>query len=185
MTIVTIVSKWRHLEEALSGSADLHNFTFQTVEAPPQNSPDLVILDDEYKAVKTNNIIMLGNSHQADLKKPFKLSVLIKLINSKLQRKVITLGQLDFDPVKRSLRKKDAEVIITNKEAELLHFLATHQDKEFSAKVLLHKIWGYSDAIKTNTLDTHLYGLRKSLEAVGVKNLIQQKNGKYKICLHI
>ena len=182
MTAITIVSKWRYLEEALSGSEELVGFTFHTVEILPPQSTNLVILDEENKITATN-VICIGNFAQADLKKPLRLSDLIKLINSKLQRKVIMLAQLEFDPIKKSLKNQDIEVLITKKETELLQFLALHKDEEFSAKDLLQKVWGYGDDIKTNTLDTHLYGLRKSLEAVGVKNLIRQKTGKYKICL--
>ena len=182
MTAITIVSKWRYLEEALSVSEELVGFTFHTVEKLPPQTANLVILDEEHKGTATN-VISIGNFAHADLKKPLRLSDLIKLINSKLQRKVIMLAQLEFDPIKKSLKNQDIKVLITKKEAELLKFLALHEDEEFSAKDLLHQVWGYGEDIKTNTLDTHLYGLRKSLEAVGVENLIRQKNGKYKISL--
>lgn len=180
--IITIVSKWHYLEEALSGSEELAGFSFHTVNKLSLPCANLVILDEEHESAATN-VIRIGNFAHADLQKPVRLSELIKLINSKLQRKVIMLAQLEFDPIKKSLKKDDSEVLITKKEAELLEFLAIHKDEEFSAKDLLHQVWGYGNGIKTNTLDTHLYGLRKSLEAVGIKNFIRQKSGKYKICL--
>jgi hypothetical protein len=180
MTTIIVVSKWPYIEEALTSVAELKGFAIETVENLPLLFPGLVILDLQHQLFYTN-VIRIGNFENADLKKPFKLSELLKLINSKLQRKVIILGDLQFDPIKKSVKNNDLEILITNKEAELLHFLLLNKNDAFSAKDLLQKIWGYDKDIKTNTLDTHLYGLRKSLEVIGIKSLIKHVGGKYKI----
>lgn len=183
MPTITIVSKWNYLEEALSGAEELNGFTIETVAKIPDFHSGLIILDEK-PGVNLTNTIAIGDVEHADLNKPFKLNDLIRLINSKLQRKVIRLKEFEFDPIKKSLKNNDIEVLITKKEAELLHFLIMNQDQAFQACELLYQVWGYGDDIKTNTLDTHLYGLRKSLEAIGIKNLIKQQGGKYHIVLN-
>ena len=51
-----------------------------------------------------------------------------------------------------------------------------------SKKLLLNKVWKYSEEIDTHTLETHLYSLRKKIEEkLGTKNLIihEEKKGYF------
>ena len=52
----------------------------------------------------------------------------------------------------------------TRREQELLEFLEQNPGRCFSRAVLLRRIWGYSDAARTRTVDVHVSRLRKKLE---------------------
>ena len=52
---------------------------------------------------------------------------------------------------------------LTCKEYELLRLLAENAGELVPREVLLMRVWGYSSAIRTRTLDVHIRKLRKRL----------------------
>lgn len=56
---------------------------------------------------------------------------------------------------------------LTRKEWMLLATLAANRGEIISRKELLSQIWGYSDQIKTRTLDVHIRRLRRKLGDFG------------------
>jgi DNA-binding response OmpR family regulator len=52
---------------------------------------------------------------------------------------------------------------LTCKEYELLRLLVENAGKLVPREVLLMRVWGYSSAIRTRTLDVHIRKLRKRL----------------------
>ncbi|MEZ5354346.1 MAG: helix-turn-helix domain-containing protein [Bryobacteraceae bacterium] len=61
----------------------------------------------------------------------------------------------------------DAAGNIPRKQLELLEKLQSHPGRCFSKKVLLAEIWGYSEGVRTRTVDVHVSRLRKRLRAEG------------------
>jgi two-component system response regulator ResD len=59
-----------------------------------------------------------------------------------------------------------AEVSLTPKEYELLHYLATSPDKVFSREQLLKDVWHYDFFGDLRTVDTHIKRLREKLNKV-------------------
>jgi DNA-binding response OmpR family regulator len=74
------------------------------------------------------------------------------------------LGGWLFVPADRALYRNGTDDIarLTNKEAELLEALAAAR-APMDRDALLNKVWGYSAAIDTHTLETHLTNLRRKL----------------------
>ena len=69
--------------------------------------------------------------------------------------------QLDFQRKAASL---DLERMrLTRKEYELLALLVQNASEIVPRDVLLMRIWGYNDQIRTRTLDVHIRRLRKKL----------------------
>jgi DNA-binding response OmpR family regulator len=58
-------------------------------------------------------------------------------------------------------------VKLTRKEYELLALLAKNAGEIIPREVLLLRIWGYGEGIRTRTLDVHIRRLRKKLGAYG------------------
>lgn len=59
-----------------------------------------------------------------------------------------------------------AEVSLTPKEYELLHYLAVSPDKVFSREILLKDVWNYEFFGDLRTVDTHVKRLREKLNKV-------------------
>ncbi|MFD3155896.1 response regulator transcription factor [Haloimpatiens sp. FM7330] len=64
----------------------------------------------------------------------------------------------------RKVLKDDVEIDFTNKEFELLTFLAENKKRIFSRSELLDKVWGFEYAGDTRTVDIHVQRIRKKLD---------------------
>lgn len=65
---------------------------------------------------------------------------------------------------KREVIKQNSRVELTNKEYDLLQFLAENKGRVFSRSELLDKVWGFEFAGDTRTIDIHVQRLRKKLD---------------------
>src|SRR5690606_35379916 len=66
------------------------------------------------------------------------------------------------------------EIYLTEKEAELINTLIK-SNGALSKTEILNNVWNYGEGIATNTLETHIYRLRKKLH--GVNLIVTNKNG--------
>ena len=65
----------------------------------------------------------------------------------------------------------------TQKEKDLLELLEQNPGRCFSRTYLLERIWGYSSAAKTRTVDVHISRLRKKLgprSGVSIHTVVRQ-----------
>jgi len=69
--------------------------------------------------------------------------------------------EVDFS---RSLAALDEQrIVLTRKEYQLLSLLVENAGEIEPREVLLSRIWGYGDQIRTRTLDVHIRRLRTKL----------------------
>ena len=70
---------------------------------------------------------------------------------------------------------------LTEKESDIIHCLSV--EKKFIKKVNLLKIvWGFNEKVKTRTLETHIYRLRKKIKnKFGIKVFIVVDKNSYKL----
>lgn len=106
--------------------------------------------------------------------KPFGLLELLARVESLLRRageskeaetEVLHFGDIEVDPVARRVRKAGLEVALRPKEYDLLLELLRHRGEVRSRLDLMQAVWGYSSAVITRTVDTHMFELRRKLEA--------------------
>ena len=124
------------------------------------------------------------------LVKPFLINKLLLILskskrkNSIRKKKFISLKNgLIFKKSQRKLSniKRNKEITLTEKECDILNYLI--KEKRFIKKIdLLESIWGFNKKVKTRTLETHIYRLRKKLIEIfdDDKFIISTKEG-YKI----
>lgn len=67
-----------------------------------------------------------------------------------------------LDKNEKKLKNANKFIIITEKEVQLIELLFIEK-KPVSKKDILKKIWKYSDATDTHTVETHIYRLRKKI----------------------
>ena len=163
--------------------------------APQLNSFD--VITNIFKIKPKNKIIQIleknnDTKHSFSsyhLKKPFMVNKLLFILSkSKIKKlnkkKNINLKNgLIFKKFQRKLffLKKKIELTLTEKESEILEYLL--KEKKFiKKKVLLENIWGFNSKVKTRTLETHIYRLRKKIRKnFGIKKFISVKDNSYKI----
>ena len=66
--------------------------------------------------------------------------------------------------MRRIVKTGEREVKLSPKEYELLVTLARHRGAVVSRVELMRQVWGYSDAVISRTVDTHIAELRRKLE---------------------
>ncbi len=141
---------------------------------------------------------ILGLELGADdfITKPFDIREVIARIKAIFRRIELTTEQQELNQAegikigadieilknKREVLKNNHRIVLTNKEYELLVFLAENKGRIFSRTELLDKVWGYEFVGDTRTVDIHVQRLRKKLDGHKETSLIETVFGiGYKI----
>jgi two-component system response regulator MprA len=165
----------------------------EALTAAEQFSPDLVVLDlglprldgmEVCRRTETDDRVK-GLDLGADdyLPKPFERSELLARIRALLRRRPprgsasIVVGDLQVNPDTREVKRGDREIELTNREFELLEYLARNQKLVVSSERLLEDVWGYDPFEQTNTIDVFISNLRRKLESGGEPRLLHTKRG--------
>jgi DNA-binding response OmpR family regulator len=108
------------------------------------------------------------------LTKPFNPRELVARVKSVLRRatperrhpeaEVIHHGDLTVDAGRRECRVGDREIQLAPKEFDLLWELLDHRGLVLTRDQLLERVWGYTFAGDTRTVDVHVRQLRRKLE---------------------
>jgi DNA-binding response OmpR family regulator len=107
------------------------------------------------------------------LTKPFNPRELVARVKSILRRasperrqvesKQLRHGQLLIDAGRREVRVGDEEIQLAPKEFDLLWELLDHRGLVLTRDQLLERVWGYTFAGDTRTVDVHVRQLRRKL----------------------
>lgn len=123
------------------------------------------------------------------LGKPVRVGPLLARIEELLARHAADadrprIGAWRFDAAQRVLEGEDgAKVRLTDKEAAILDHLA-RDGGVVSRETLLAQVWGYSAAIATHTVETHIYRLRRKIETDPAKAaLLITEPGGYRLAV--
>lgn len=117
--------------------------------------------------------------------KPFSPKVLLAKVNALLRRAscapadLLTAGKISIMDASHRVFLDGAEISLTYKEYELLHFFMLNSGQVFSREQLLNRIWGYDFAGSTRTVDTHIKTLRQKLGNKG-KHIVTLIRSGYK-----
>ncbi len=147
---------------------------FSLAKAIRTKNPDIPILFITAKSMKEDKL--KGYSIGADdyITKPFdeeELLCKIKALSRRIfappnasTQSVIALGNYLFDIQNQSLSIGGKTKRITEKECEILHYLAERQNKVIKRKDLLNALWGENDYFLGRSLDVFLTKMRKYLK---------------------
>jgi DNA-binding response OmpR family regulator len=129
--------------------------------------------------------------------KPFRLSELMSRLRAQLEarskleahsdpRTPIRIGPYEFLPEDKALRHHAANLRIrlTEKEAAILAFLHRMSQRAVPRLELLTEVWGYNPTVTTHTLETHIYRLRRKMEAEPANaRLLVTEAGGYRLAI--
>ena len=107
------------------------------------------------------------------LTKPFNPRELVARVKSILRRSTpdrrevasatITHGDLNIDAGRREVKVGDEDIKLAPKEFDLLWELLDHRGLVLTRDQLLERVWGYTFAGDTRTVDVHVRQLRRKL----------------------
>src|ERR671929_497692 len=138
-----------------------------------RQSSDVPILMLTARDEDVDKIIGLEVGADDYLTKPFNPRELVARVKSILRRatperrlpeaEVIRHGDLTIDSGRREVRVGEEEIQLAPKEFDLLWELLDHRGLVLTRDQLLERVWGYTFAGDTRTVDVHVRQLRRKL----------------------
>ena len=119
---------------------------------------------------------VIGLDHGADdfVSKPFSMLELIARIRAVLRRAKpaqtsgdFSLGLLFVSPDRHEVKVGGKDVMLTNKEFELLCLLLRNKGIVLTRATLMDRVWGFESERENRTLDVHIRTLRVKLGEAG------------------
>ena len=134
--------------------------------ANEKKSKIIVIFDDhidrsQFKKLNNFNFVV----------KPFRLKQIINIMQDFFisyetnQRHIKITRDLIFRPETKTLLNKNKVINLTEKESKLLNFILENKENVLKKDEILTNVWGITERINTHTLETHIYSLKKKLDA--------------------
>ena len=106
--------------------------------------------------------------------KPFGMMELVSRIKAVLRRAssyskddTVRFGRLEISEKKRSVLADGEQIVLTNKEFELLNLFVRSPGIVMTRDQLLDEIWGHDFSGESRTLDVHIATLRQKLGSAG------------------
>ena len=134
--------------------------------ANEKKSKIIVIFDDhvnrsQFKKFNNFNFVV----------KPFRLKQIIDIMQDFFisyethQRHIKITHDLIFRPETKTLLNKNKVINLTEKESRLLNYILENKENVLKKDEILINVWGITERINTHTLETHVYSLKKKLDA--------------------
>jgi len=150
---------------------------FRVLRALRQNGHATPILVLTARGEESDKVRGLRFGADDYVTKPFGLLELLARVEALLRRaqssrggadaegqQVHRFGSVEVDPATRTVRRGPQTVELAPKEFDLLLCLLRARGSVVSRLRLLREVWGYSSAVVTRTVDTHIAELRRKLE---------------------
>ena len=80
------------------------------------------------------------------------------------RRPAVKVGDLIIDPESREATRAGEPLLLTQRELDLLLFLALHPGKAFTREQLMDHVWRFSYYTDTSTVTVHIRRLRAKIE---------------------
>jgi two-component system, OmpR family, alkaline phosphatase synthesis response regulator PhoP len=142
----------------------------RTLRQKGHSTPVLVLTARGEESDKVRALRMGADDY---VTKPFGLLELLARVEALLRRTQAPVsagagpqcfGTIEVDPATRTVCRESQPVDLTPKEFDLLLALLRARGAVVSRLQLMREVWGYSDAVVTRTVDTHIAELRRKLE---------------------
>jgi two-component system, OmpR family, KDP operon response regulator KdpE len=136
-------------------------------------APGLAILMLTIRDSQDDKVEALDAGADDYVTKPFHMGELTARVRAAVRRshtvyestdESTRIGEIELDPVRRTVSKAGTPIHLTPKEFDLLHYLMTNSGKPIAHNRLLNAVWGPEYAGAMEYLRTFIYQLRKKLE---------------------
>jgi two-component system response regulator ResD len=137
-----------------------------------QNGKRIAIILLTARGEESDRIVGLRLGADDYVVKPFSAGELIARVDAVLRRLEPAVDEqpslrfdgLQIDPAGRRALRDGEELELTQREFELLLFLARHPGQAFTREQLMDNVWQYTFYVDTSTVTVHIRRLRAKLE---------------------
>jgi two-component system, OmpR family, response regulator ResD len=137
-----------------------------------QNRDRIAVILLTAKGEEADRVIGLRLGADDYVVKPFSPAELVARVDAVLRRvdtapsqePAIERGELRIDPAARRVFVSGEEAQLTQREFDVLLFLARHPGQVFSRNQLMDAVWRYSFYTDTSTVTVHIRRLRAKIE---------------------
>lgn len=143
----------------------------------------LSVLTDSWRKVE-----LLNAGADDYLVKPYSFDELMARVRALMRRpaevvgEVLTVDDLVVDTKQQSVRRGEKGIYLTRKEFMLLEYLLRHRGSVLSRGMIMEHVWDMMSDPFSNTIESHIRGLRKKIHLPGHRKLIYTVPGRgYKI----
>jgi len=105
------------------------------------------------------------------LTKPFSFSELLARLQALLRRStrgqrqnVLSVGDLQMDLLRRTVRRSNREIVLQPREFALLEYLMRNSGNVVSKTMILEHVWDYHFDPQTNVVDVLIHRLRNKID---------------------
>jgi two-component system copper resistance phosphate regulon response regulator CusR len=156
----------------------------------------LEVLADLRRVGKTTPVLILTARDAVDdrvagldagaddyLVKPFAFAELLARLRVLLRRgqvereTVLRLADLEMDLLARRVSRAGVEVVLTQREFEVLEYLLRHKNTVVTRDMLGREVWKEPEYALTNVIDVYINLLRRKVERAGLPPLIHTLRG--------
>ncbi len=170
----------------------LDGFRFlRELRAGGSNAPVLILTARGEESDKVRGLKLGADDY---VTKPFGVLELLARVEALLRRgapnpKASTLpaitevGNIRIDQATRTVEREGQLIALTPKEFDLLVALLERRGAVVSRLDLMQEVWGYSSAVVSRTVDTHIAELRRKLEvnAAAPKHILTVRKRGYRL----
>ena len=118
------------------------------------------------------------------LEKPFVLEELLARVRALMRRPtyiesdILQVDDVELNGKTGSVTRADQAIYLTRKEFMLLQYLMQNEGVILSRGVILEHVWDMSVDIFSNTIESHMFSLRKKLGDTKGNRIIQTVSGR-------
>jgi len=125
---------------------------------------------------------VLSMSYGADdyITKPYNPALLLLHIEALFRRmnkinNTESYRGVKVNLLKSTLENDDKELLLSKNEMSIFYFLLNHQGEIVTRNQIMNHLWGEDKFIDDNTLTVNITRLRKKLESIGLKGVIETR----------
>jgi len=91
-----------------------------------------------------------------------RLRALVRRAHGKPQER-LQLGGVSLDPAARAVTRDGVDVVLAQREFDLLHVLMLNQGRVLSREQLQQRLYRWGEEVDSNAVDVHIHHLRRKL----------------------
>lgn len=149
-----------------------------------RKTSDIPIIIITSRDTELDELISINYGADDFVAKPFNLQILLARIASILKRvnktgnEKINCNEFILNTSKSTIEKENKEVELTKNEFKILYYLVSKRNKIVSRDEIMTYLWEGEMFVDDNTLTVNINRLRKKLQDIDLKDIIETKRSQ-------